>query len=227
MIYFLKTGLRRDSQLVIIMRYSAANTRTFMQPKRYREPWIKFVGTCHLQLNLWLQKLAETLWSLWPVEQKLPGVPLWIIFTNKKMIPATGVNLRKVRLAFCRFSSQMTERWQIHCSETHSPCRATSCQVLLARHRCSLANASGRVEFYTPVIHTHKHTHAHTQTHTGYEVCALHGKHMLKHMLFRPFSLLQTSSPDHCKLMWKPAYLIRHIFRSPTDPWWRREGAQA
>ena len=32
---------------------------------------------CHLRLNLWLQKLTETLWSLWPVE--LPGVPLWII----------------------------------------------------------------------------------------------------------------------------------------------------
>ena len=59
---------------------------------------------CHLRLNLWLQKLTETLWSLLPVE--LPGVPLWIIFTNKKVIPATGIHFRKVRLAFCRFSCQ-------------------------------------------------------------------------------------------------------------------------
>ena len=85
--------------------------------------------------------------------EELPGVPLWIIFTNKKMISATGKNLRKVRLAFCRFSCQMTERWQIYCSETHSPCWATSWQVLLDRRRCSLANTSGRVEFYTPVYH--------------------------------------------------------------------------
>ena len=104
---------------------------------------------CHLRLNLWLQKLTETLWSLLPVE--LPGVPLWIIFTNKKVIPATGIHFRKVRLAFCRFSCQRTERWQSHCSKTHSPGRATSWQVLLVRHRCSLANVSGRVEFYTPV----------------------------------------------------------------------------
>ena len=62
----------------------------------------------------------------------------------------TGIDFRKVRLAFCRFSCQRTERWQIHCSKTHSPGRATSWQILLVRHRCSLANASGRVEFYTP-----------------------------------------------------------------------------
>ena len=103
---------------------------------------------CHLRLKFWLQKLTETLWSLWPVE--LPGVPLWILFTNKKVIPATGIHFRKVRLAFCRFSCQRTERWQILCSKTLSPGRVTSWQVLLVRHLCSLANASGRVEFYTP-----------------------------------------------------------------------------
>ena len=134
------------------MRHLAAYTPTFMQPKlatALPRTLNKFVGTCHLRLDLWLQQLTETLWSLWPVRYRV--FQLWIIFTNKKVIPATGINFRKVRLAFCRFSCQMTERWQIHCSETHSPGRGTSWQVLLARHRWSLANASGRVEFYTPV----------------------------------------------------------------------------
>ena len=115
-----------------------------------REPWISLSACAICGLIFRLQKLTETLWSLWPVE--LPGVTLLIIFTNKKVIPATGRHFRKVRLAFCRFSCQRTERWQIHCSKTHSPGRATSWQVLLVRHRCSLANASGRVEFYTPAL---------------------------------------------------------------------------
>ena len=37
------------------------------------------------------------------------------------MIPATGIHFRKVRLAFCRFSCQRTERCQIHCSKHTSP----------------------------------------------------------------------------------------------------------
>ena len=133
------------------MRHLAVYTRMFMQSKLANalpRTLNKFVGTCHLRLNLWLQKLAETLWSLWPVE--LPGVPMDNICKQESDPRYTGIHFRKVKLAFCRFSCQTTERWQIHCSETHSPGRATSWQVLLDRHRCSLANASGRVEFYTP-----------------------------------------------------------------------------
>ena len=109
----------------------------------------KFVGTCHLRLNLWLQKLAETLWSLWPVE--LPGVPMDNIYKQESDPRYTGIHFRKVKLAFCRFSCQTTERWQIHCSETHSPGRATSWQVYSTATDAHSPMRAGEWNF-TPLI---------------------------------------------------------------------------
>ena len=64
--------------------------------------------------------------------------------------PRFWYKLQKNQVGVLPFFLPTVVRWQIYCSETHSPGRATSRQVLLDRLRSPLANASGPVEFYTP-----------------------------------------------------------------------------
>ena len=71
---------------------------------------------------------------------------------KQKSDPRFWYKLQKSQVGVLPFFQPTVVRWQIHCSETHSPGWATSRQVLLDRRRCSLANASGRVEFYSPDV---------------------------------------------------------------------------